>query len=231
MHFVKDIFENNKTEHSHNKFIRYSKGDFVGPLMKIRLSKQTVKIAASFHYADELFILLAEYLGHQIVHIKGSLVWNQDLTVDLAKLGIKYSKVTKSRGIFKYVLENDVDIVDFVESMGKYNILANIKGDDFSFVTKTSFPKPNKEFGPDFVKVTLPASFTERVLEEFAFDVKEKIKKLVEIKQQFIIDDIILPEDKSEFDKARRLATRKGKIYRNITADGTELLTEIDINI
>lgn len=231
MHFIKDIFENNKTEHAHDKFIRYSKGDFVGPLMKIRISKANIKIGASYHYADELLILLSQYLGHKIVHIKGSLVWNQDLSGDLAKLGIKYSKVSKARGIFKYELENDVDIVDFVESMIKYNILATIKGEDYSYVTKSSFPKPNKEFGPDFVKVTLPGSFAKKVLDEFAFDVKGKVKKAIEIRHKIVIEDIILPKDTSDFDRARRLATRKGKLTRTTDIDGDIVESKVDFNI
>ena len=203
----------------------------MGPLMLIRLSKNQVKISASFHYVDELLILLADYLGHKVVHIVGSLVWNRDLGPELAKLGIKYSKVTKSRGIFKYVLENDVDIKDFVDTMGKFNILANIKGDDFSFVTKSSFPKPNKEFSHDFCKMALPASLSKKILNDFAFDIEEKAPKLVEIKHRFYIDDINLPKDAPDFDTARRLATRAGKIERVVIVDGVEKVVKINFEV
>lgn len=231
MHFIKDIFEGNKTEHAHNKFIRYSKGDFQGPIMKIKLSKANIKIGASVHYADELFTLFAEYLGHKQVHITGSVVWNKDLSSNFASLGIKYSKLSKSRGIFKYILENDVDIKDFVDTMNTFNLIAKIKEDDCSYVTKSTLPKPNKEFGPDFVKVVFPGSFTKRILEEFVFDSKITPKKSVEISHRIIIDDIILPEDTSDFDKARRLATRKGLVSRIIMVDDQEVKTEIKINI
>ena len=172
MHFIKDLFEKNQTEHLHNKFIRYSKGNFVGPLLKVRFSKKDIKVYASFHYTDELLQMVASILGNKQIHIKGTLVWNQDLAPALAKLGIIHSKVSKSRGIFKYTLENDVPLQDFVNEMGNYHLLINIKEGDLSYVTKTSLPKPNKEFGADFCKVTFPASLTKKVMSEFAFDVK-----------------------------------------------------------
>lgn len=228
MHYIKDIVENNVTEHAHNKFLRYSKGNFVGPLMKIKFGKSDVKVYGSFHFVDELLILVAEYLGSKVVHVKGSLVWNSDLTPELAKLGIMYSKVTKSRGIFKYVLENDVNIKDFVEYMGKYNVLVSIK-DDVSLVTKSSFPKPNKEFTNDFCKAVFPASFAKRILEEFAFETKELPKEVV-IEHRILIDDIELPDVES-FEEARRLAKRKGTLIRKVIVDGTETVTEFKFSV
>lgn len=230
MHYIKDLFENKETEHLHNKFIRYSKGNFCGPLMKIRISKANVKIGASFHYVDELLKFVAEILGDVQVHVKGTLIWNSDLGPELAKLGIKYSKVTKSRGIFKYLLENDVPIKTFVETMGNYHVLINIKQEDLSYVTKSSFPKPNKEFGPDFCKVTFPISILDRILEEFAFDVKSA-KKLIEIKHSLDITEIKLPEGEEDFEIARKLARRIGHIKREVIVDSESTITEKDFNV
>ncbi len=228
MHYIKDVFENKKTQHAHNKFIRYSKGLFTGPLMIIRISKNNIKMGASVHYADELLGLLAEHIGNNIVHIKGSVVWNQDLGDKLLALGIKYSKVSKSRGIFKYLLDNDVDLKNFYDSFGQYNIIATIKGEDYSFVTKSTFPKPNKEFGPDFCKVMLPASFTKKVLEEFAFDIKDKKAKVIKISHKLNVTNINLPEKINDFDEARRQATREGTIERTTDVDGVENKLEIN---
>lgn len=221
MHFIKDLFEKNLTDHLHNKFIRYSKGNFVGPLLKIKITKNDVKIYASFHYTDELLILVANILGNNPTHIKGSLVWNQDLSQDLAKLGIMYSKVSKMRGIFKYELENDVPLKDFVETMGNYHVLVNVKTDTLSYVTKSSFPKPNKEFGADFCKVTFPLTMVSEVLKEFAFDAPKDLKQ-IEISHEIEIKDIELPSDVSDFDRARREAKRVGTIKRKIIVDGNE---------
>lgn len=233
MHYIKDIFEKKVTPHSHDKFVRYSKGDFIGPLLKIKVSKTEVKLSTSFHFIDELLILLSEVLNDNMVHVKGSLIWNQDLSPDMAKLGIKYSKVTKSRGIFKYQLENDVPFKQFVETMNNYNVLVSLKTDEVSLTTKSSFPKPNKEFTADFCKAVFPLKMLDRILEEFAFDVKDKKKvKDVNISHRIKVEDIILPSDAPDFETARREAKRVGKLDRVISVNGgEEVHSTINFNI
>jgi hypothetical protein len=224
MHYLKDVFEGVKSQHAHNKFIRYSKGEFVGALLKIKLTKNNVKVYGSFHLVDELLRIIADYLGNKIVHIKGSVVWNEDLSEKLASVGIKYSKVTKSRGIYKYILDNDVEIKDFVDKFNDYNLLLSFKLDNISYVTKSSFPKPNKEFSNDFCKVTLPIELKDKILDEFAFDLSDKEReklKEVEISHKILIDDIDVPEAKN-FEEARRKAIRKGTIERHIKINGSE---------
>ncbi len=222
MHYIKDIFEKKETQHAHNKFIRYSKGNFVGPLMKIKFSKQEVKIGASYHFNDELLKIVANYLGDKIVHIKGLLIWNLDLSVGLERLGIKYSKVSKSRGIFKYTLDNEVCLKKFVDEMGNYNLLITIKTENAPITTKSALPKPNKEFGADFCKVKLPGEFKDEILKEFVFDLKTKEKiKSIEIKHKIEINDIRLPKIE-DFEKARRLAKRIGIIKRFVSVNGSE---------
>ncbi len=221
MHYIKDIFENKKTEHAHNKFIRYSKGEFIGPLIKIKVQKTGIKVGASFHFVDEMLELAADILGEQIIHIKGSLVWNSDLSADLEKLGIKYLKVTKSRGIFKYILDNDVNLKKFIDVFNNYNLLITVKTPNFTLVTKPSFPKPNKEFGPDFCKVLFPIELKDKILSEFAFDIEpEKIKE-VYITHEIDINEIELPKAET-FEEARRLAIRKGEIRRKIYLNGSD---------
>ncbi len=230
MHYIKDIFENIESKHAHDKFVRYSRGKFVGPLMKIKIASSGIKISGSFHFVDELLILLADYLGNKVVHMKGSLVWNQDLTPKLANLGIMYSKVSKSRGIFKYTLENEINIKDFVDNMIDYNILVNIKEKDSSLVTKNAFPKPNKEFTADFCKASFPISFKNRILEEFAFDIEDKnsIKDII-ITHEIIINDLEIPQI-DNFEDARRLAKRKGTIKRITKVNSNEeVIKTIDI--
>ena len=111
MHYIKDLFEGKKTEHAHNKFVRYSKGNFVGALIQIKFQRRGIRFNSSFHLVDELLELAKEVLGNDLVHIKGSVIWNKDLSDKFNQLGIKYLKVLKSRGIFKYTLENIKDNV------------------------------------------------------------------------------------------------------------------------
>ena len=231
MHYVKDIFEKRKTEHAHNKFVRYSKGEFVGPLLNIKVSKSSVKVDGSFHIANEILFLMAEYLGNKEVEIKGNLSWNEDLSPKLANIGIKYLKVTKSRGIFNYALHNKVKLKDFVENLGSYNLLVSFKADEAKLTTKNRLPKPNKEIAKDFVKAVFPAEMKDRILDEFAFDMKDRNAKQIDISHKIIVDRIHMPEVET-FEEARRLATREGKIIREITLDaGEKVVTEQDFNV
>ncbi len=215
MHYIKDLFEGNETEHTHNKFVRYSKGNFTGPLLKAKFTKQNVKLYTSFHFIDEILMMLAEHLGNIKVNIKGSIIWNQDLSEKLHSLGIMYSKVTKARGIFKYVLDNEVQLKEFVDLFIDYNLLVNFKLEGVSVVMKPNLPKPNKEITSDFCKLTLPIEMENVLRDEFLFDIKEKCKEVV-IAHEIVVDDIILPEDEDlDFEMKRRLAKRKGKITRH----------------
>jgi len=221
MHYIKDIFEKNITEHAHKKFIRYSKGTFVGPLAKIKITKSTLKISASFHYTDELLEIFGNYVGDKEMHVKGFLIWNTDLSDKLLSIGIKYPKVTKSRGIFKYTLDNEIKVKSFIKLFNNYNLLITIKSNDCSLVTKTAFPKPNKVFSYDFCKVTLPAEETKDiVLSEFAFDI-EPTKDIL-ISHEIIIDKIDIPKADT-FDEARRLAKRIGTLKRVINGKTSEI--------
>lgn len=221
MHYIKDIYENKITEHAHQKFIRYSKGTFVGPLIKIKVTKATIKISGSFHFVDELLLMLADIIGDKVIHVKGFLIWNTDLSSQLAKLGIKYSKVTKSRGIFKYFIDNDVNIKQFIEAFNNYNLLISVKFEDISFVTKSSFPKPNKPFGDDFCKVSFPGSYAKKILSDFAFDVKKENIKDFYAEHEIIVDEINIPKA-DNFEQARRLAKRIGTLKRTIIVNGVK---------
>jgi hypothetical protein len=231
MHYVKDLFEKRQTEHAHNKFVRYSKGKFTGPLISISIQKNNIKFNGSFHISNEILMLLGEYFGNKEIEIKGTLSWNKDLSPDLANIGIMYLKVTKSRGIFNYILENKVKLKEFVDTLVKYNLLVSFKEDDIKLTTKNKFPKPNKEISNDFVKAILPISLKDRVLDEFAFDCKKCKAKKIEIAHDIIIEDIHLPQVE-DFEVARKQATREGTLIRRISLDGAEPVeTKIHFNI
>lgn len=231
MHYIKDIFEKNITNHTHNKFVRYSRGTFTGPLIRLKVQKSSIKIAASAHFIDELLYFVEKILKDKIVHVKGVVVWNKDLNEKFEELGIKYIKVSKSRGIFKYTIDNEVNITDFIEAFKNYNLLINIKTDEISMTTKSNFPKPNKEVAKDFCKCTFPISLKDELFSEFAFDIKNVKAKDIIIKHKIIITDIELPEI-DDFEKARKLATRIGTLERITSVNGADEISKtIDLKV
>jgi hypothetical protein len=232
MHYIKDLFNENNTEHLHNKFIRYSRGDFLGPLLKLKFTKANVKVYASFHFTDELLSIFADKLDDREVRAKGTILWNKDLAPEFEQLGIKFAKVSKARGIFKYAIDNDVVLKDLVTLMNKYYVLLNVKEDGLTYSTKKALPKPNKEFGADFCKLTLPGDMKDLIIDEFAFDLenREKVKQ-IEISHNIKITNIALPEGEEDFEIARRQAKRVGTIERVLTVDGEENLSQREIRV
>lgn len=231
MHYLKDIFNKVDSEHAHNKFIRYSKGKFIGPKIKIKVTKNGIKLNGSFHLVDELLMLMAEYLKNREVLVKGTLSWNKDLSPELEQTGIKYLKVTKSRGIFNYTLENTIKFKEFVDTLGDYHILISFKEEDITLSTKPKFPKPNKDITNDFCKTNFPQSMAKKILSEFAFDVKQDNIKEILITNDIIVEDIKLP-DIDNFEEARKLAKRAGTIKREVIVNGGEpVVSEVKFNI
>ncbi|MDA3855919.1 MAG: hypothetical protein PF569_06660 [Candidatus Woesearchaeota archaeon] len=231
MHYIKDLFEKKDSEHAHNKFVRYSKGEFIGAQIKIKITKKGIKLNGSYHLVDELLTLIADYVGNRDIEIKGTLAWNQDLSPELEQIGIKHLKVKKSRGIFNYVLLNSVKFKEFVDTLKKYHLLISFKEEDVTLSTKAKLPKPNKEVSHDFCKTNFPESMKKKIMGEFAFDVKNKDAKDIIIQNQIFVDKIDLPQTEN-FDEARRLAKRGGKIVRTVTIDaGEPTVTEVEFYI
>lgn len=230
-HFIKEVFKNKKiSTRAHEKFIRYSKGIYVGPLIKISKQKEKIKIKSSFHIVDELIHLAAKFSKEEDAQIKGTINHNEDLAEEFAKIGIKYIKVKKSRGIFKYEIDNILNLKTFEKNMLKYNPLINFSTSNVKLTTKKSFPKPSKDITSNFCYLELPLESADYVYKFFAFDIKETPKKTVDISHEFIIEEVIYPENKNlDFKQIRELSKRKGKVKRTVKI--TPDITTDEINL
>lgn len=233
MHYIKDIFEKKNTQHAHDKLIRYSRGVFTGPLLKVKFSKNEIKLNTSFHIVDEIYLMIANWIKNEKVEIEGLISWNKDLTDKFSKVGLKYLKVSKLRGIFKYTLKNEVEFLEFINIFSKFHLLVSFKTKDgISVTTKLAFPKPSKPIIANFCKISLPIEFKELILKEFLFDVNiPKNLKSVLISNKILIDDIILPPIE-DFEIARRDAKKIGKIIREVEVNTDEkIISEVKFNI
>ncbi len=216
-HYIKKIFKKKPDERTHNKFIRYSKGTFTGPLITIRVMKSKIRIKSSFHIIDELIALAVKYSAEKNAHIKGTIVYNKDLSEEFLKIGLKYLKLTKSRGIYKYQIDNDLDLEEFSKIFLKYNPLINFSTSNVKLTSKKNFPKPNKEISKDFCYLELPKEAEKEVFKEFCFDIKDT-PKTVEIEHTIIVDNITFPEKEcTSFEEMRRKAIREGEIIRKVS--------------
>ena len=227
MHHIKDLFLKNQSENAHKKFVRYSRGIFCGTLLRIRVSKTNIALNSSFHLCDEILDLIAKKIGMRKIEVKGTITKGCDLTNELEKLGVCVLKVSKNRGICTHLFSGEVCFEKFVSSVFMYKPLLNFETDEISYVTKSSYPKPNKEVKFDFCKVRLPLLMKKEIFENFLFDVKKDFKEIL-LTHKIEIEDIEMPKN-CDFENAREFAKRKGTLTRKVEIKGeTEIESEID---
>ena len=233
MHYLKEIYEGRlDSDHARRKFIRYSKGEFVGPKVNLAVKGKTLKLKTSFHCVDEVLKLAAERVGDKKVHVKGKIIWNESLDSRFESVGASYSKLTKSMGLYKYVLDNEVNLKSFLEAFWDYKLLLSFNTEEVKVKSKSDFPKPHKEIVSDFCKADFPLDMKERVLDLFAFDVEEDNIKTFNVRHDIIVDEVVMPQNITDYKKAREEAKRVGKIKRYVSLNGgDEVENNLDFEI
>ena len=95
MHFISELIETSKLddpakEHMniHRHFYRYSKGDFIGPALKITKTKGKITLKGTHEYEDLILELVVQSLSKSQAdfEIKGKLITGKDLQNTLSNL-------------------------------------------------------------------------------------------------------------------------------------------------
>lgn len=227
MNFIKKIFEDKADDLTHRIFSRFGKGDYDNRgLIEIKTGSK-INIKTSFEFSNYLFNLVSNLIDKG--EVKGKIISDEDFEKEL-DFENNYSKRGKM-----YTAELDLELdsnkmKEIYEKFKLKNILLSVNSDKVKLICKTSLPKPGGVLKNNFCKLSCDKGFKEIILKEFAFDVKD-FKKL-NITHEFIIDDLIIPEEyENDFKKARHYAKRKGKIIRNINLDGKEICKEKKIEV
>ncbi len=223
MNFIKKIFMNKVDEIVHRQFTKFSIGEFERAFINIKKSKNEIKVRTSYEFSNELFGLISENINEN-AEVNGSIMANRDFKNEL---DFEVSNYKKKMG--QYVTEinttlNKEQLKNIYEKFKSNYILLNVKSNNFKLSVGKTLPKPGKELKDNFCNCTLPV----RLLDEFAFDVKEEFKDL-KIKHIYKIRELIIPEEyKNDFAKIRLEAKRKGSIIRLLNIDGKEVRKEIE---
>lgn len=228
VNFIKNIAENNIDEWTHNKFVRYSLGEFKKEEFTITKGSNFIQIKAGVEYLDVILKLMAE-LVKEPVSLNGIIVSAKDISQELDKLGIEPLKVTGK----KYTIEEELapeKFKEFVEKLAeKTNLLLKLKSDKYSLSVKKSVPKPGK-LVEKFLSAKFDLNDYDKLKEEFLFDAGD-FKKAVII-NTYIITEIEIPKEfENDPALARLKAKRVGKIIRNINIDGKEETKEYELNV
>ncbi|MCP4764576.1 MAG: hypothetical protein GY870_22565, partial [archaeon] len=168
MHFLKDLISHNNEDdpvksvpHVHRHFVRYSKGQFEGPAMKIKFAKTNINIYAGFEYEDLLYYIIAESMNDADISeefsVTGNIISSRDISKVFEENGIPW-KMKKSTGKtknFKCPLKPAADaklnkdkmkslIVTLNSSLTSTYTLLNFKIEGYSIKTAKNPPRPKQ---------------------------------------------------------------------------------------
>lgn len=224
MNFIKKIFENKADEDVHKQFKRYGKGIYQNKaIIEIANSKNNVKIKTSFEFAHDFIEILTPTINGK-TRVTGSIITTQDIR---NALGFEIADMSQFAGVRNLKIDTDLskeDILNAISENPNALFLLSFSTDYGSLKTKPKSPtssKPEKsgetEIKADFC---IFSTSDKKILDNFAFDVKQDFKKL-KIKHDFIIDEVIIEDAyKNDYKLIREKGKRKGKIIRYLDIDG-----------
>ncbi|MFW9949982.1 MAG: hypothetical protein ACFFKA_07645 [Candidatus Thorarchaeota archaeon] len=245
MHFLKKIIgtpslddpaQNHMDVHRH--FYRYSKGEFIGPALKISRSSTKITLKGSHEYEDLIEELVVESISdtQKVFEIKGTLIAGTDLSSTIENLGFNWDlkKSTGQTQNYKASIlstTNRDQILKAIDLFRKncyllisFNINASCK-----LTTKKSIPQPSKKKVEDddlsqriqfCTGILINNNNNEKhILEEALPDFKTEILKdwkSITILNNYKITDIELPKNIADSRLLRIMAIRRGKLTRTV---------------
>ena len=159
MHFLKKITESPvlsdpAVEHIdvHRHFYRYSKGEFIGPALKIAKTNARITLKGSHEYEDAILEVVANTVSQEEIEIKGVLISGSDISDLITDLGFDWV-LKKSTGQTKNYKANILSktnrdtLLESIEAFRKtsyYLISFNINP-TCKVTTKKTIPQPSKK--------------------------------------------------------------------------------------
>lgn len=236
------IFKNPAVEHIdvHRHFYRYSKGEFIGPALKISKSKTRITLKGSHEYEDLILEAVTDTLSQEEIEIKGTLISGGDVGELIEELGFDWA-LKKSTGKTKNFKANFVSLTNrdtLLESIKafrktSYYLISFYITPTCKVTTKKNIPQPSKKkveeddvskrisfctgvmnYSDQNLKKSL-----DLILPDFKSELPVKWKSIT-VTNNYRITDIVLPEDVDNWGLKRILAIRKAKLFRSIDIDG-----------
>ena len=230
MNFIKKIFDGKIDESVHLQFQKFSKGEFKNrALINVKKSKDGYSINTGYEFANELVKIAAQKLGAEKTEVRGAIVFTNDL-----KEILNFKEIKQFQGVKIYLIENEMtgnEILEISNKFPKSFIALTFNTKDCNLKIKPKAPKSgkpgsNSEESPKADFCNLKTSDSE-IAKSFVFE-KPDFQK-AEIKHNFIIEKIEIPEDlknSDNFAKIRESSLRVGKIIRIANIDNKEIKTE-----
>lgn len=229
MHIIKQIFSDNLEDWVHQRFIRYSRGEFGGPLLGVKITSNALKVNASADYATVLGNAIAKGADH--VELKGTIIAKREIE-PLVREVLNITKSAARKGL--YTLEvlgslSGSELCELYEKIPDANFLLDITSDKQKLKCKKKLPKPGGKVKDNFCSAKIDSKMLDMVKDEILFDVGSF--KEVSVSHKYVISEIVAPEGITDPAQIRVLAKRKGKVLRKVVADGSEATSEHDFSV
>jgi len=249
MHFLSRLIETPILEEPaknhmniHRHFYRYSKGDFIGPAIKITKTKAKITMKGTHEYEDLILEIIAKTISdpQQSFEVKGKLITGMDLSETITNLGLNWI-LKKSTGKTKNYKADIVDQINknqLLEAVkifreNSYLLLSFIINTTIKVTTKKNIPQPSKKKAEDddvskriqFCTGTISNTDAnvKMVLDLIASDFKTDVPnnwRTIILLNNYNITEIVIPKNIKDSRLLRIMAIRKGKMYRSINIDG-----------
>jgi hypothetical protein len=226
--FIHKISLNEIDESIHQKFIRFSLGEFVRESILIKKTAKALQVQTGAEYAVDLMLMCTELLADENPTLTGDGVItsskkNLNSEIEAAGFNVKASRGKKYTVTFELTAK---EFKEALEKMTDYFVLVKFTVPDVMLKMKMSLPKPGS-ISEKFATLKVDNKYAEAVAKNFLFDIAEGFDvtkfKSAEVKQTFFIEDVEIPKEyQDDFALARLHAKKKGKIKRTVIVDGEE---------
>lgn len=249
MHFLSRLIETPILEEPaknhmniHRHFYRYSKGDFIGPAIKITKTKAKITLKGTHEYEDLILEIIAKTISdpQQSFEVKGKLITGMDLSETITDLGLNWilKKSTGKTKNYKADIDDQINKNQLLQAIkifreNSYLLLSFIINTTIKVTTKKNIPQPSKKKAEDddvskriqFCTGTISNTDAniKMVLDLVASDFKKDVPnnwKTIIMLNNYNITEIVIPKNIKDSRLLRIMAIRKGKMYRSINIDG-----------
>ncbi|NVM43465.1 MAG: hypothetical protein HWN79_00975 [Candidatus Lokiarchaeota archaeon] len=249
MHFITKLIETPKLddpakEHMriHRHFYRYSKGDFIGPALKITKTSGKITLKGTHEYEDLILELVVKSLSNAQadIEIKGKLITGRDLKDTISNLGLNWDlkKSTGKTQNYKAEIVDQINKSLLLQALelfreNSYLLLSFVINPNCKVTTKKNIPQPSKKKVEDD-DVSKRIQFCTGVLSntdanlkmvldltipDFISDIPANWKTFT-VFNNYKIKEIEIPTNIKDSRLLRIMAIRKGKMFRSIDING-----------
>ncbi|MBD3256128.1 MAG: hypothetical protein GF383_13610 [Candidatus Lokiarchaeota archaeon] len=258
MHFLNKIIESpqigepiEKHMDIHRHFYRYSRGDFIGPALKLKRTASRITLKGSLEYEDLVQEIVAHTLPKKEIEIDFVLISGKDITDFLTEMNLDWD-MKKSTGKTKNYKAKQKDVInkekllEIIEEFREncYFLLTFNEDSTCRVKTKKRIPQPSKKkIGEDDVNSRTQFCYgvvdntdanssmiVNKALPDFISEIDDEWKNII-LYNNYKIENILVPKGIKDSRLMRIMAIREGKLFRTLELDGETFEKQYSIRV